>query len=128
MPTARSLRRARLRDAYRAELEASGQALPMPILPGRCAPRTPWLPAERRPQFRRLSHENGIDEAKRIILAELAEERRVAAEVKAAERARPKTFEEQLALVAAGRGLVATFTPRRADPAMTLGGVATGAL
>lgn len=43
-------------------------------------------------------------------------------------RARPRTFAETLALVAQGRGLVPSFVPSRAAPAMTLGGVSAGML
>lgn len=118
----------RLRDAIGAEMAARGEELPAPILPGRTRVARPWLPPGKATTYRRLTHEYGIEEAKHLILAEVDAEKRAAAEARAAERARPKTFEEQLAAVAAGRGLVPALRLSRPDPAMTLGGVATGAL
>lgn len=43
-------------------------------------------------------------------------------------KGRPRTFEEQLAAVAAGAGLVTVPRLRRADPDITLGGVGSGML
>jgi hypothetical protein len=41
---------------------------------------------------------------------------------------RPKSFEEQLAMVTAGARIGPTFRPSAAAPAFTLGGIASGAL
>lgn len=111
----------KLRDEFIAELAAQGEELPKPILPGRTAAgrHDPWLPVGMITRHRELVREVGPVEAKAQIKAELAAARK-------AERARPKTFEEQLAAVRNGARLVQRFTPRRADPAGTLGGVATG--
>lgn len=84
-------------------------------------------------EFRALVHAHGQDEAKRLLLERIDAERREAAAAQAAaqaaERARPKTFEEQLARIASGEvGVVAKVPLRRPDYHGTLGGVATGAL
>lgn len=120
----------RMRDDLAAELAAQGEELPKPILPGRGASarsdarRAEWMPKGIRwlYRFRALSHEHGAEAAKAMVLAEESAERR-------AEAARPKTFEEQLAAVRAGKvGISTKQTIRSADPTYTLGGIATGAL
>jgi hypothetical protein len=125
----------RLRDALRDELAAEGRTLPQPIRLGRGAAQrartaeAAWLPAARLQEFRALVHAHGQDEAKRLMLERIDAERREAAAAQAAERARPKSFEEQLARIARGEvGLVDKVPLRRPDYAGTLGGVATGAL
>lgn len=84
-----------------------------------------WCPAEYRPLYRQLRHQKfSAAEARSLIEREVA--RTAEAEVAALRAAKPATFDEQLAAVAAGAKVVAKFEPRRADPEMTLGGVATG--
>lgn len=115
----------RIRDALAAELAAQGQVLPKPILPGRDrteSSRADWLPADRRRQFRLLSNDVGMAEAKRRILAEIA------MAMSAAPPKRRLSFEEQLAAAAAGARIETRVALMRPPPAMTLGGVATGAL
>lgn len=109
----------RIRDELRAEVEARGEALPAPKLPGRVKPSVSrfmaleGVPGEQIFRLRKLAKVHGAEEARRIIAAELA-----------AERNRPLTFEEKLARVRSGEaGVVATFRPHRADPQGTLGGV-----
>ncbi len=68
-----------------------------------------------------LAVEHGVDQAVILLKAEMAATR-------AAERARPRSFEEQLAAVRAGAGLVDKIALRRPDPTMTLGGIASAAL
>jgi hypothetical protein len=113
----------RLRDLLSARLAAEDRALPKPVLPGRSrhASTHPWLPDRKRAAFYVLATEIGFDQAKATICRQLAEQRR-------AEATRPKTFEEQLARVAAGAALTVKVPLRRPDPTGTLGGVATGAL
>lgn len=125
----------RERDALRAELAERGEELPKPKLPGRVRGKLPELRAleEWMPQgpdgmyrYRALVHAHGPEEARRILKAEKAEH--LAQRIK--DRAQPKrlTFEEQLARVASGTGLIANFKPTRAAPDFTLGGVSSGAL
>lgn len=116
----------RLRDEIAAELAARGEQLLPPIRLGRSSEArsrskaAQWLPADRRQEYRNLAHEHGHAVAKDIMLARIAEERR-------AEASRPRTFEEQLARVAAGKATIApVFRPSRVLPDATLGGVATG--
>jgi hypothetical protein len=125
----------RIRDALASELAAQGKELPTPIRPGRwesgraVVQEADWLPTGRLREFRHLVHEKGFEDAKRIILAAQEAERAAAAALIAAERARPKTFDEQLALIAAGKvQVVQKVALRRPDPTMTLGGIATAAL
>jgi DNA invertase Pin-like site-specific DNA recombinase len=112
-----------IRDALKAELEAEGGHLPAPKRPGRLTPSavrfraTEGIPRDKLFRFRELVREHGQEEARLILAREIA-----------ADRARPLTFEEQLARVRAGAALAEKFEPRRRDPDMTLGGVATGAL
>lgn len=111
----------KLRDAFAAELAARGETLPSPILPGRtrAGRYDGWLPAAMRSRHRQLVRETGAEAAKATILTEIAA-------LKKAERARPRTFEEQLEMVRNGARLVPRFTHRRPDPSGTLGGIATG--
>lgn len=125
----------RIRDRLAAELRERGEELPKPIRLGPGSERRvsacgdDWLPADRVQEFRRLAHAVGFEEAKATIVASVAAQLAKEAEVRAAERARPKSFEEQLARIARGEArVVPAFTPRRPDPTFTLGGVATGAL
>lgn len=125
----------RQRDLFAAELAAQGQTLPKPIRLGRSdayrarAIEGRWLPAGRTHEFRALAHDHGHDEGKRLFLARLEDERRTEAAARAAERARPKSFEEQMARLARGEAQLVSNAPlRRPDPSMTLGGIATGAL
>lgn len=119
----------RVRTALVAELAERGETLPAAdwrSVDGRLAARiaarrADWLPPEWFQRHRELVHAHGLEEAKRLVLAEIVAARRAAAE-------RPKIFEEQLARVAAGASLVTRVPLRRPDPAGTLGGVATGAL
>lgn len=99
----------RLRDQYAAEL--GDVKLPKPILPG-CT------------KAARLAHRSVV------VARRQAEAPRVEPKVEPTriEPKRPLTFEEQLARVAAGAAVVTAFKFRRADPTMTLGGVATGLL
>lgn len=124
----------RIRDELRAELEADGRELPRPIRLGRGAAYrdrardADWLPVGRMQEYRNLAFDHGLDEAKRIILGRIETERSEAAAARRAEAARPKTFAEQLERVRNGAALVNVIRLRRPDPAMTLGGVATGAM
>jgi DNA invertase Pin-like site-specific DNA recombinase len=124
----------RIRDELRAELASQGLILPKPILPGRAARPGPWLPPQRKwwALYRQLEAQLGHDAAREQIEQAL---RTIAALPSACERAvrlwrrsRPLSFEEQLAKVSNGAALTSRFEPRRADPEMTLGGIATGAL
>lgn len=75
--------------------------------------------------YRRYAAEHGYPAAREKLIADRAA---VSAAARA-EASRPKTFEEQLAAVAAGTArLVANIPLRRPDPIGTLGGVATAAL
>lgn len=101
----------RLRDELAAELAANGEELPTPIRPGRVkkgAYVDPFWPPEGARQiytFRQLLDELPFEEAKACWRRDRAAERK-------AEAARPKTFEEQLALVATGKAKLATVAPR----------------
>lgn len=113
-----------IRDKLAAELRARGDELPRPIRPSRGGDvlrevlASKWMPEGKLQRYRTLLIEHGPEEAKRIVIAEADAERRAAA-------SRPKTFAEQLARVAAGAKLVEKPRLRRADPDMTLGGVAS---
>ena len=112
----------RIRDALAAELAAQGKSLPSPVLPGRVARRrAAWLPPEWVTRHRALVAEIGLLNANEQVRREMAEAAR-----KGREDAKPRTFEEKLAAVKAGAKLSATFTPVRAGPDATMGGVATG--
>ena len=75
-------------------------------------------------RYRNFAAEHGYPAAVEMLRQQRAEKRQ--AEREAARR--PRTFEEQLARVAAGAKLVSKPDLRRAAPDMTLGGIATGAL
>lgn len=133
----------KIRDELVLELAAQGKVLPPPR---RDAKRTEgkkalrkieWLPPEKRRQYRKLTHQLGAEEAKRFILGKsvLAAPAAIAPPPGPDQlpRAVPPfrralSFEEQLARVAAGAGLVEVIPLRRPDPAGTLGGVASGML
>lgn len=110
----------RLRDQMKAE----GIDIPAPRLPGKTRPlQREMLYAQAIPdgqlwRFRELVREIGdMDRARAALRAEMAE------------ASRTLTFEDRLALVANGRRkIVAVPRLSPADPQMTLGGVATGAL
>jgi hypothetical protein len=75
--------------------------------------------------YRRYAAEHGYPAARQ----KLADDRAATAVAAREEARRPKSFEEQLAMVAAGKARVVANIPlRRPDPTGTLGGVATGAL
>lgn len=101
----------RLRDEFAAELAAKGEELPPPILPGRVKQGV-YIDLFWPPQgtvqiyaFRQLLEDLPFDEAKARWRRDRAAERK-------AEAARPKTFEEQLALVATGKAKLAAVAPR----------------
>lgn len=109
----------RIRDELAADLAARGEKLPRPdrALWGRgSAGASPFWPPRGAKQiyaFRELMREMAFDEAK----AEFCRQRR---EEREAERRRPKSFEEQLRLVASGRvGLTTNFARRHLEPALT---------
>ncbi|PJI89044.1 hypothetical protein DAH55_03950 [Sphingomonas koreensis] len=124
----------RMREAIVADFEAAG----LPI------PSTRRLPS-RGPAYRRVTAEDALLPTGKAAMAayrqyaaahgypaarqKLADDRAAAAAAAREEARRPKSFEEQLALVAAGKARVVANIPlRRPDPTGTLGGVATGAL
>lgn len=130
----------RIRDRLAAELAADGRQ-PLPAVRrgsdpayGAGACEAAALPGGARSiyRFRQLCRKHPRAEAEAILRGELGAEQvtRAAEEERRrkAEAARPRSFEEQLARVAAGARLVARTPLRRADPNFTLGGVATGAL
>ncbi|EJL21931.1 hypothetical protein [Novosphingobium sp. AP12] len=92
----------KLRNAFAAELAERGETLPPPALPGRVTPgsfvQANWPPqgASEIYAFRQLLTEHGFDDAKSLW-------RRQKGAAEKAEARRPKTFEEQLALVEAGK-------------------------
>ncbi len=125
----------RIRDQLVGDLAARGETLPPPKRIGRAdaqrrAREVAWLPKDTnlRQRFRRLCRIHEVDEAKRIMLDELAAQARVRAEAARREAARPKTFEEQLEMVRRGARLVTVVPIRRSEPSYTLGGIATAAL
>ena len=96
---------------FRDELAARGEALPLPIRPGRvkAIQADPYWPphgAKAIYAFRELLRELPFTEAKAQWCADRQRERR-------AEASRPRTFEEQLALVGAGQLGLACAIPRR---------------
>ncbi len=125
----------KIRDALRVELAAEGRELPKPIRLGRTAAQRAraaeanWLPDGRMQEFRELVYVHGHDEAKRVLIERVRQERIAAVQARAIEQARPKSFEEQLARIERGEAKISErVILRRPDPAMTLGGIATGAL
>lgn len=105
----------RIRDELAASLAARGETLPEPEnwRGWRRPADSYWPPAGAKEiyDFRALLQEMPFDQAK-------AEWRRRKAEALRAERDRPKSFEEQLQLVAAGKvGLTAAIPRRHLEPA-----------
>lgn len=92
----------RIRDELAAELEQRGEKLPPPILPGRgradVYDQAHWPPkgAAALATFRALLRDHDFDDAKALWRRSRREEAQV-------EARRPKSFEEQLALVATGK-------------------------
>jgi hypothetical protein len=122
----------------RDELNADRAARGLPPLPrghvssnaGRKAAKAAeWLkgPNDIR-RFRQLIIELGYDAAIPAMKADMLEREKAARAAREAERIRPKTFEEQLERVRAGAKIQIRQPIRKADPAYTLGGGATGAL
>lgn len=117
----------RIRDELVRDLARRGEALPPPRLPGRSReglahdPHWPPIGVKQIYAFRKLLATMTFDDAKTHWCHERAEERR-------AEAGRPKSFEEQLEAVRAGAKIAIRQPIRKADPAYTLGGVATGSL
>jgi hypothetical protein len=111
----------RLRDELRAELAAQGRQLPTPLFPGRrprAAPDPFWPPHGPADlyAFRALLAEMPFEPAKAKWRADRRRERD---EARAAEAARPKAFEDQLARVAAGAGLTRALTRAHLEPQFT---------
>lgn len=95
----------------------------------RAARAARWLKGPRDiVRFRALIIEHGYEAAIPAMKAEIEQRQIDARAAREAERIRPKSFEEQLARVRAGAKLAIRQPIRKADPAYTLGGVATGAL
>lgn len=112
----------RIRDELAAELAAQGKALPRPVLPGRskrAAPDPFWPPAGAAQlyAFRALLENLPFEAAKARWRADRRRERD---EARAAEAARPRTFEDQLARVAAGAGITRALTRTHLEPRATL--------
>lgn len=103
----------RIRDALKAEL---GDAMPKPRLPGRTRPLQRELmdaqaiPPGKLHRFRGLVHQHGDAEARRLLRAEIAAERK------------NLTFEQQLEAVGQGKlRIVAVPTIHRPDPTFSGG-------
>jgi hypothetical protein len=119
----------RIRDALAAELEARGEQLPPPILPGRRkkpSPESSWLPPGQLQRYRNLVHEHGAARARQILVTEIEQEKIEAARRTAEERARPLTFAEQLDKVRQGATVAPVLVFRAAEPDMSLAGSALG--
>jgi hypothetical protein len=122
----------RLRDAFRAELEADGKSLPEPILPGRQSPSkraySHWLPAGAIYQFRALLETTDFETAKRQILE--AQKPPIPSTLACTAKSTEPTpyrlsFEEQLARIRNGASLIEVrpFSRNLAD--ITYGGVSS---
>lgn len=115
-----------IRDALNAELEARGETLPAPILPGRvstpfhAARRAEWLRKGDFTRFRILVRKHGEEEARRILKAEYAAERE--------RMKREDPFAYQLERARNGAGVSVKIPLRRPDPTGTLGGIASAAM
>lgn len=124
----------RIRD--QADADRAAQGLPPLERRGVCstaerreARAARWLEGPRDiVRFRALLADHDFDDAVVAMKAEIEARKEAARAAREAERIRPKTFEEQLARVRAGARLEIRQPIRKADPAYTLGGVATGAL
>ena len=110
----------RLRDDLAAELAGRGEILPAPVLPGRVRvglfQEADWPPRGQRElnAFRVLLQTMPLSEAKDHWRANKREERK---QQKLAEASRPKSFEDQLAAVAAGKvRLVSSFNRHHLEP------------
>jgi transposase-like protein len=121
----------RIRDDLRARLEAAGQSLPDPIFDttkaGKAAARAKrWMPHKlaHRNRYKQLLEEHDPATARQILEKEKMAERMAAA----AAPAPRQTFEQQLQSMRPDSRLITIKPIRKADPAFTLGGVATGAL
>lgn len=104
----------RIRDALRAELEAQGEVLPKPRLPGRrrqeVSPTWPPRGVQEIYAFRQLLQDRSFEEAK-------AEWRKRKRDEIATEKARPRSFEEQLARIKSGEiGIAPAFTRQHLEP------------
>lgn len=124
----------KIRDELNAERAAKGKP---PIAKTyvnttagrRAAKAAQWLDGPRDiVRFRQLIIDLGYDAAIGAMKAEIHDREDARRAAREAERIRPKTFEEQLAAVRAGAKISIRQPIRKADPAYTLGGVATGAL
>lgn len=136
----------RIRDALIVELQAQGRLLPRNNwrLGVRGASKPPAITGPRNIyRLRELARSMPLDEARKLLLDEIQEERRLEAReiggaiealAKAcraaviAERQRPRTFEEQLEALERGAKLTPAFRPSRSIADRTFGGVATGML
>ena len=124
----------KIRDALNAERAEQGKP-PIAIVyvsstaERKAAKAAEWLDgtADMR-RFRQLILELGYQAAIPAMKSEIEDREDAARAARAAERNRPKTFEEQLAAVRAGAKISIRQPIRKADPAYTLGGVATGVL
>lgn len=119
----------KIRDAFAAELADRGEQLPPPHRNGRrrfSLPEAGWPPEGPAEiyRFRAMLRDRSFGEAKSAWISEAhseAEARAVADRAaREAERQRPKTFEEQLARVAAGKArLVPAFSRAHLEPRFT---------
>jgi len=89
----------------------------------RAAEQLSWCPPERLDEYRKLRATRGVGaaEAKRMILADIA-----AADRKRLAAMTP--FERNMERIRMGAGITIKPDLRKADPAFTLGGIASGAL
>ncbi len=125
----------RERNLLKVELEARGEQLPPPLLPGRTASTARWLPIGRNwiILYRRLTAAHGENKARRIIgeglqtLAALP--RAIGCAMENDRRRRRLSFDEQLERVRNGASLSRVIPmPGRALADVTFGGVASGQL
>lgn len=121
----------RIRDDLRARLETDGQQLLEPLLDttkaGKAAARSKrWMPHKiaHRNRFKQLLEDHDPASARLILEREIMADRMAAA----AAPAPRQTFEQQLQSMRPDSRLITVKPIRKADPAFTLGGVATGAL
>lgn len=131
----------RIRDQLKAEYQARGMTLPVPVRLGssklarELSANAKWLPKDRIYEYRALLLDHDIAEAKRIML----ERFRAEDDARRIELGEPKkpitapapkrmTFEEQMAAIANGAKLVPAWKPVKPDPQTGLGGIATAQL